>query len=164
MASGTLLLAFITAQRLGELAFARANTARILAHGGIEYGARYYAIVVIVHVLWLAGLWALGHDRPVDLLFLAVFVALQVVRYWSIASLGQRWTMRIVAVPGEPLVTRGPYRFTRHPNYAVVILEAGVVPLALGLPFYAAVSFLVMAVVIGFKIRIENGSLRSAML
>jgi methyltransferase len=51
------------------------------------------------------------------------------LRYWAIASLGGRWTTRVVYVPGDPLVVTGPFRLVRHPNYAAVVAEVAAIPL-----------------------------------
>jgi isoprenylcysteine carboxyl methyltransferase (ICMT) family protein YpbQ len=75
-------------------------------------------------------------------------------------TLGRRWTIRVVVVPGERLIARGPYRFIRHPNYAIVTAEIAVVPLALGLPLYALVFSVLNALVLAVRIPIENSALR----
>lgn len=162
MPEAILLVAFITAQRLGELWLARRNTAALLARGGIELGAEHYPLIVALHTCWLAGLWLLAGDEPVDRLWLMAFILLQAARAWVILSLGPRWTTRIIVVPGEAPVTHGPYRFLRHPNYVVVALELAVVPLALDLPVYALVFFLANLVVLAIRIRAENAALDQA--
>ena len=85
------------------------------------------------------GLWVLGAAQPIDPAWLAVFLSLQVLRVWVLATLGARWTTRIIVLPGAPLVASGPYRFVSHPNYLVVIGEIAVLPLCLGLPWFALV-------------------------
>jgi len=159
MGEGSLLLAFVTLQRLAELALASHNTRRLRAAGAIEYGRGHYPVIVALHAAWLAGLWGLGYDRPVDRVFLMGFAVLQAARIWVIANLGRRWTTRIMVLAGEPLVRRGPYRFVHHPNYLVVALEIAVVPLALGLPRYAAVFFILNVVVLLVRIYAENRAL-----
>ena len=159
MGEGSVLLAFVTFQRLAELALARHNTQHLRAAGAIEYGRGHYPAIVALHTAWLAGLWGLGYDRPVNGAFLMGFVMLQAARIWVIASLGRRWTTRIMVLAGEPLVRRGPYRFVRHPNYLVVALEIAVVPLALGLPRYAAAFFILNVVALLIRIRAENTAL-----
>jgi len=159
---GALLLAFVTAQRLVELLWARQNQARLLAAGGIEHGASHFPLMVLVHAAWLIGLWVLADDRPVEPLFLVLFVLLQMVRLWVLLTLGRRWTIRIITVPGERLIARGPYRLLRHPNYAVVCGEVAVVPLALGLPIYALVFSILNAAVLAIRIPAENAALRTA--
>ena len=160
MSYAVLLLAFVTLQRLGELALARRNTRRLLARGAREVGAGHYPLVVGFHAVWLAGLWWFGRDAPVQPLWLGVFALLQVLRGWVIGTLGERWTTRIIILPEAPLVRRGPYRFLSHPNYAVVIGEIAVLPLALGLELYALGFSVAHMGVLAVRIRAENRALR----
>ena len=139
MGEGAWLVAFLIVQRLAELGLAQWNTVRLRAAGGVEFGASHYPLMVALHAFWLLGLWMLGHDRSVDPFWLAVFILLQAGRLWVIASLGRRWTTRVIVLPGAAPVARGPYRWLRHPNYLIVALEIAVVPLALGLPLFALV-------------------------
>lgn len=159
MGEGAWLVAFLLAQRLAELAFAQFNTGRLRAEGGIEFGAAHYPLMIVLHGSWLLALWALGHDRPIISVWLAVFVLLQVGRVWVIASLGRRWTTRVIVLPGSAPVGRGPYRWLKHPNYLIVALEIAVVPLALGLPWVALIFSLVNAGLVFYRIRIENEAL-----
>jgi methyltransferase len=73
--------------------------------------------------------------------------------------LGRRWTIRVIVITGEKLVTSGPYRWLRHPNYAIVIGEIAVVPLALGMPLYALVFSLLNAILLSIRIPQENAAL-----
>jgi methyltransferase len=159
MNEGSLLVGFVTLQRLAELALAHRNTRLLLGAGGIEFGRAHYWAIMALHAGWLGGLWVLGHDRPVDRALLVVFLVLQCARIWVIASLGRRWTTRIIVLAGEPHVGHGPYRIVRHPNYLIVALEIAVVPLALGLPLYAALFFVLNTVLLGVRIRAENAAL-----
>jgi methyltransferase len=159
MAEGALLLAFITLQRLAELLLARRNTQRLLAEGGVEFGRSHYPWMVAMHSAWLIGLWWFGHARSVDPLLLGIFILLQVGRLWVIASLGRRWTTRIIMLPRAPLVASGPYRWLKHPNYWIVAGEIAVVPLALGLPVFAGVFTLLNAAMLYHRIRVENAAL-----
>jgi methyltransferase len=159
MIGQALILSLVTAQRLGELVVARRNTRRLLSAGGIEHGARHYPLIVILHAAWLAGLWLLAPPRAIVWPWLAVYLVLQGLRVWTLAALGRRWTTRIITVPGERLVRRGPYRFVEHPNYLVVVGEIAVLPLAFGLPIYAAAFSLLNAVVLAVRIRAEARAL-----
>lgn len=107
-------LVFLIVQRLGELALARSNTRRLLARGAPEVAAAHYPLIVALHTAWVVALVIWGWDRPVHLGWLAVFAALQLFRVWILASLGRRWTTRIIVLD-EPLVARGPFRFLRIP-------------------------------------------------
>jgi methyltransferase len=153
------ILAAVTAQRLGELVLARRNTARLVARGGVEHAAAHYPVIVALHAAWLAGLWALAWDRPANLAWLAVYLVLQALRAWILMTLGARWTTRIIVVPGEALVSKGPYRFMSHPNYAVVVAEIAILPLVFGLVAYAAVFSVLNASVLWLRIRAEGAAL-----
>lgn len=159
MGEGALLLAFVTAQRLIELVWARRNETRLLAAGGVEFGRSHYPLMVALHAAWLAGLWLLGRNRAVDPVLLAAFVALQLARLWVIASLGRRWTTRVVVVRGEAPVMAGPYRLLRHPNYLIVVAEIALVPLALGLTLYAALFSALNAALLVHRVRVEEEAL-----
>lgn len=164
MGEGAWLVTFLIVQRLAELGLAQWNTARLRVGGGVEFGASHYPLMVALHAAWLLGLWMLGHDHPVDPLWLAVFILLQAGRLWVIASLGQRWTTRVIVLPSASSVARGPYRWLRHPNYVVVVFEIAVVPLALGLPLFALVFSLANTTLLAYRIRVENQALAWAAL
>jgi methyltransferase len=154
-----LLLAFVTAERLGELWLARRNTAALLAEGAHEVAPGHYKLIVLLHAVWLAGLWVFGWAQSLVLGWLAVFLALQLLRVWVLATLGRRWTTRIIILPGAKLVTNGPYRFMSHPNYLVVIGEIATLPLCFGLAWYALIFSLANLAVLTIRIRAENASL-----
>lgn len=157
-----LILAFVTAQRLGELWIARRNTRRLLAAGAQEHGRTHYPLLVLLHAAWLAALWLLAPGQPVAAAPLILFALLQLGRVWAIASLGGRWTTRIIVLPGAPLVRRGPYRVLRHPNYVIVALEIAALPLVFGL-WKVALAFSVLnAAILAVRIRSENSALARA--
>jgi len=156
------ILALVTLQRLGELFLSKRNTRRLLERGAHEVAPGHYPLIVAVHVLWLAALWWFAPGRPIDGFWLAVFVLLQIARIWVIATLGKRWTTRIIILPDAPLVARGPYRWVNHPNYLVVISEIAVLPLVWGLWPVALLFSALNAAVLSIRIREENRALRSA--
>ena len=161
--SGALwLLTFVTLERGAELVWARMNTRRLLAKGAGETGAAHYPLIVGLHAAWLAGLWTLATAQPLEPVWLAVFVALQALRLWILATLGRRWTTRILIVPDETLVACGPYRLMRHPNYALVIAEIAVLPLCFGLWAYAGLFSALNAIVLTIRIRAEDAALAGA--
>ena len=112
-----------------------------------------------MHVLWLGVLWWLAPLRPIDGFWLAMFVLLQLARIWVLATLGPRWTTRIIVLPDAPLVRRGPYRLLDHPNYVVVVGEIAALPLVFGLWQVALVFTLVNAAALTIRIRAENQAL-----
>ena len=153
------LLAFVTLQRLVELPIANANTRRLLAAGGCEVGAGHYPYIVALHAAWLVTLWWLAPGRPIDIPFLLLFLLIEAGRVWVLRTLGPRWTTRIIVVPGETLVAKGPYRFVSHPNYLVVIGEIAVLPLVFGLWEIAIIFSLLNAGILTVRIRAENRAL-----
>lgn len=159
MTAAVILLAFVTAERLAELWWARRNTEDLMKLGAVEYGASHYPLIVALHAAWLGGLWFLGWAQPVSVFWLWVFLLLQLGRTWVLISLGRRWTTRIVVLPSEPLVRSGPYRFLSHPNYVVVAGEIAVLPLCLGLPWYALAFSIANAVVLMIRLRSETAAL-----
>lgn len=162
MSLGVIILALVTLQRLFELWLSNRNTRRLLARGAHEVGARHYPFIVLVHAMWLAALWWVARDRPVDGFWLAIYVLLQIARVWVLATLGDRWTTRIIVLPHEPLVRRGPYRFVNHPNYVIVVAEIAVLPLVLGFWDLALVFSLLNAAVLNIRIREENRALSAS--
>jgi methyltransferase len=154
------ILALVTLQRLGELWLSNRNTQRLLTQGAHEVGANHYPLIVAVHGLWLAALWWLALTRPIDGFWLGIFVLIELARIWVLASLGRRWTTRIIILPKAPLVRRGPYRWANHPNYLVVIAEIAVLPLVFGLWEIALIFWALNAAVLTVRIREENRALR----
>jgi methyltransferase len=159
------VLAFVLAQRLGELVLARANTARLLRLGGVERDPGGYKWFIALHTGWLAALFVLvpSDTRP-NWLLLALFGALQLGRVWVIASLGRRWTTRLIALPEAPLVALGPYRWLRHPNYLIVAGEMAILPLAFAAIAIAVVFSACNALLVVRRIRLEDNALRPPQL
>jgi methyltransferase len=153
------ILGLVTIQRAGELALSYHNTSRLIARGAVEVAPRHYPLMVAVHALWLIALWVFGHDRGVNLIALSVYLALQGLRFWVMRTLGSRWTTRIIVLPGEPLVSGGPYRYLTHPNYAVVSGEIAVLPLVVGLPWLTVLFTILNAMILFIRIRAENRAL-----
>ena len=155
------VLALVTLQRLSELWLSNRNTRRLMSEGAFEVAPRHYPLIVAVHALWLAALWWLAPPQPIDGFWLGMFVLIELARIWVLASLGKRWTTRIIVLPGAPLVSRGPYRWVNHPNYVVVIAEIAVLPLVFGLWQLALIFSVLNAAVLTVRIREENRALRS---
>ena len=159
MSAAVAILALVTAQRLGELWLSNRNTRRLLAQDASEVSPGHYPLIVAIHALWLGSLWWFAYDRPVDAFWLALFVLLQLARIWVIATLGERWTTRIIILPDAPLVRSGPYRLVNHPNYWIVIGEIAALPLAFGLWEIALLFTLLNAIALAIRIRAENRAL-----
>ena len=155
-----LIMALVTLQRLAELAIAASNTRHLLALGGVESGRGHYPAMVALHASWLAALWFSVGGRAVNLPLLGIFMLLQALRLWVLTTLGRRWTTRIIVLPGALLVTGGPYRFLRHPNYCVVVGEIAVLPLVFGLTWIAISFSLLNAAMLWVRLGAEGRALR----
>jgi methyltransferase len=129
------LVAVMAVGRLAELRIAKRNLRALLARGGVEAAPGHYRWMVLLHAGFLAAcvLEVRLLDRPflpaLGIPMLLLVVAATALRYWVISTLDGRWTTRIVVLPGATPVTRGPYRFLRHPNYLAVITEIFALPL-----------------------------------
>ena len=155
------VLGAVTLQRLAELAYSRRNETWLRANGTIEHGAAHYPAIVLLHAAWLAGLWLLAIGITPAWPWLALFAVLQALRIWVLATLGRRWTTRIIVLPGAPLVASGPFRLLSHPNYAVVAAEIFVLPMAFGLFGYALVFSALNALMMWVRIGAESKALRA---
>ena len=154
------VVGLVAAARLAELVYARHNTRRLVAAGAVELGAGHYPAFVVLHAAWLATL-ALSIDAETRLApwWLALFALLQVARLWIMLALGRFWTTRVITLQHAPLVRRGPYRFLRHPNYVVVVLEIAVLPLAFGLVWQALIFSVLNGLLLRHRVRIEAAAL-----
>jgi methyltransferase len=159
LTTAEIVLALVTLQRAAELVAARRNTRGLMARGAVELASGHYPLVVAVHAGWLISLWVFGRDQPVNAIALSAYLVLQGLRGWVFWTLGARWTTRIIVLPGERLVSAGPYRYLSHPNYAVVTGEIAVLPLVLHLPWIAAIFTILNAGVLAIRIRAENRAL-----
>jgi methyltransferase len=156
------VLVGVTLQRLGELVYSRRNETRLRAQGAVEYGAEHYPAMVAIHASWLIALWWFASVLRPNPWLLVVFLILQGLRVWVLATLGPRWTTRIMVLPAAPLVARGPYRLLPHPNYAVVTAEIFVLPMAYGLVGLALLFSCLNAAILWVRIRAEDKALHRA--
>ncbi len=162
------LLVVITVERLAELVVSQRHATELLRRGGIECGQRHFPIMVALHIALLIGCWVepiISHRTMVPALaypMIAVVVAANVLRWWCIATLGTRWSARVIVLPGLPLVKAGPYRWFSHPNYVAVVVEGAALPLA-GSAWITAGTFTVLnAALLTVRLRCETQALASA--
>ena len=160
--TGITILSFVTAQRLAELVYARRNEVRLRARGAVEHAAEHYWLIVALHGAWLAGLWLTSIGRSPSPVWLVIFIVLQALRLWVLVTLKERWTTRIIVLPDTPLIADGPYRFMRHPNYAIVTAEILVLPMVFGLYAYGIAFTLANVGILAIRIRAENQALQRA--
>jgi methyltransferase len=162
-----LFLGLLGGERLGELAVSSRNARRLRARGAVESGRGHYPAMVVFHAAFLGACAAEAlrfpaPPPPVALVPLGGALLAQALRWWAVATLGERWTTRILVLPGAPPVKAGPYRFARHPNYLAVALEMVCVPLAFGSWRTALLFSAGDAVLLAIRIRAEERALGDA--
>jgi methyltransferase len=162
------LLALIACERVAELVVSARHATGLLRRGGVEYGFGHFPVMVALHAGLIAGCVLeplLGHRPFIPALgwpMLVVTVAANGLRWWCIATLGERWTARVIVLPGAPLVRSGPYRWFKHPNYVAVIVEGAALPLAGSAWITAATFTAANAVLLTVRIRCETAALAAA--
>lgn len=159
------LLGLVALERLFEMRLSQANAEIAFSRGGLELGRNHFGAMCALHAGFLVAcaLEVVLFDRPftprIGWPMLGLAVAAQGLRYWSILSLGSHWNVRVIVVPHDPLVTAGPYRWLRHPNYLAVVVEVVALPLIHG-AWWTAIAFtLANALFLTLRIRVEEAAL-----
>lgn len=160
-----ILIGLVALLRLAELVLSARNARRLRALGGVESGAGHYPVMVGVHAAFLvaAPLEVILLDRSfhpaLGFPMLALFTLTLALRYWVIATMGERWCTRVIVLPGVSLVATGPFRILRHPNYLAVAVEMP----ALALVHTASISAVIFGglngMVLRTRIRVEDAAL-----
>jgi methyltransferase len=162
-----LLIGAVGLERLAELWETTRNRSWSLAHGGIEFGARHYPAMVVLHTGLLVGCLVepIALDRPfipsLGWPMFAVVLATQALRWWCITTLNRHWNTRVIVIPGADRITGGPYRLVPHPNYVAVIVEGVALPLVHTAWITACAFTILNALLLGIRIKVENAALAS---
>ncbi|HHY73525.1 MAG TPA: hypothetical protein GX497_09925 [Bacillus bacterium] len=157
-------ISLIILERVVELKIARKNEKWMKANGGFEVGNKHYKYIVLVHILFFMSLIleVTLLEKPISSLwplFLLFFTLAQVLRVWSLLSLGKFWNTKIIVVPNVNIISKGPYKFIRHPNYLVVVIEILVIPLLFNAHLTAAIFSLLNMIALSIRIPIEENAL-----
>lgn len=162
------LLVVLSFERLAELVVSQRNAALSLRSGGQESGQGHFPAMVALHATLIAGCWLepiAAHRAFIPALgwpMFALVLLANALRWWCVATLGPRWSARVIVMPGMPLVRTGPYRHFRHPNYAAVIVEGAALPL-MGSAWITACAFTVLnAALLTVRVRCETRALAAA--
>lgn len=163
----TIFITFVITQRLIELMIAKRNEKYILQQGGFEVGANHYPFMVAMHSLFfiilLGEILLLNRDLSfLWLFFLAVFLLMQIGRFWCLYSLGPFWNTKIIILPKAKVVKKGPYRYVKHPNYLIVTIELLVIPLLFNAFFTAILFTLFNIFILSIRIPLEEKALKKA--
>jgi methyltransferase len=162
------IISIVIFQRVIELIISNRNERWLLSRGAVEYGNEHYKLIVILHTSFFISMIVeyIIRERYIEFslinyILLIFFVLLQLVRIWVLSSLGKYWNTKILRVPGSELISKGPYRFFKHPNYLIVAAEIFVLPMIFNLYFTAIVFTVLNAVMLRVRIRVENEALKS---
>ena len=164
----TALCGLIGVERLLELAWSRAHERRNAARGGQIVPERGFSAMALLHVATLVcapvEAWLRSSPPPLwlSLPSLVAMAAATALRIWALSTLGDAWSVRVTRFPPDrprPVVSRGPYRYIRHPNYLAVILELLALPLLGGAWLTAIGATLANVVVLSRRIPLEEREL-----
>ena len=161
------ILSIVIVQRLLELVIAKRNEKNMRAQGAYEVGASHYPLMILLHVSFFVSLLIEVSmlnltPSPLFLLFLVMFLCVQGLRVWCLTSLGSFWNTKIIILPGAHVVTKGPYKYLRHPNYLVVSMEIALLPLMFEAYFTAICFTILNAIMLSIRIPTEERALKAA--
>jgi methyltransferase len=161
-----IFISFVILQRLIELFIAKRNEIKMLQNGAVEVDRDGYKYIVLMHSAYFISLILEKNifERQVNqyrIIFITLFIIAQLLRYWSILSLGVYWNTRIIILKGSRLIKKGPYRFLNHPNYIAVITELAVISLLFSCYITSIIFTILNIFVLKRRIKIEEESLKA---
>ncbi len=167
MTAFSIFLIFVILQRIAELLLARRNEKILKAQGAIEFDKNGYKAIAVMHVAFFISLISekVFLQRTLNtywIVFAVLFAGAQILRYWSIKTLGVYWNTKILVLPNHKLVITGPYKYLRHPNYIAVIVEIAVIPLIFSCYITAVIFSLINLILLRRRIKIEEDALKKA--
>jgi len=157
-----LFISFLIILRIGELILSKRNEKWLLENGAIEYGQKHYPLIVLLHVLFIISLiieYSMKRTVSYSSFLLVLYFILLAFKTWVILLLGKFWNTKIYRIPNYPLIKKGLYRYFKHPNYMIVIIEIAVIPLIFNLYFTAVIFTIFNAILLSVRIKEENKAL-----
>lgn len=158
-----LFISFIVLLRIGELLLSKRNEKWLLQNHAVEYGKKHYPFIVVLHVLFIISMlfeYYTQQPMPCNLFFLILYVILLASKAWVIMSLGKFWNTKIYRIPTAPLIKKGPYKYFKHPNYLIVMVEIFIIPLVFHLYQTALVFSVLNLIMLSVRIGEENKALK----
>ena len=167
-------LAAVIGLMLAETRLSVRNAAGLRARGAVEPAGDVYGWLSVLYptaffVMGAEGIWRTSRFAEVAAAASApawwaagvvMLVASKALKYWAIANLGDRWTFRVLVLPGAPLVGSGPYRYVDHPNYIAVIGELSGMGLLMSAWISGPVAILAFGLALRTRLRVETIALR----
>lgn len=157
-------IALIVVTLAGEARRSSQNERRLRAAGAREPDDDVWRPMAVVYPLAFVamvveGMWRGGPGAAPFAIGLAIWTAAKLLKYWAIASLGSRWSFRVLVMPDAPLVAKGPYRWLRHPNYVAVGGELAGVATMMAAPVTGVLFSLAFAEILRRRILVEERAL-----
>lgn len=161
------LIGLLLSERVAELVIAYKNEKWILSQGGEEHNIFFSKLIVLFHICWFMAFIAEAFVRQSQSLapggvIAVVFFALQYGRYWCISSLGKFWNTKVLVLPDAQLTRRGPYKWLKHPNYAIVVIEIFLYPALFGCWWAASIGGVVNIFLLQQRIKQEEQVLEAS--
>lgn len=156
------LLLVVALLRVYELQISRRHQREMVAHGASKVNDPRFRWMVLLHTGVLLGCAGevIFLRRPFYVAFaafwFAIFLAANVVRWWVIRTLGEHWNVQVMNSTGLGVITTGPFRYVRHPNYAAVFVEMLALPLIHCAWITAVVGSVAHAVVLSQRLNTEE--------
>jgi len=162
-----IIMSYVVLLRVSELLISKRNEKFLRKNGAVEYGKSHYKYIVILHTLFLisvAAEYLFSYDNRnitvINIFLLSLFTVLQVIRFYTIYSLGKFWNTKILRIPGVPLVKKSIYKYVKHPNYFIVVMEIALIPLILNCYYTAGLFSILNLLMLSVRIKAENEALK----
>ena len=160
------LLLAVLIMMLGESLISRRHEQQLLRGGAVEppddvYSTMRWAYPGAFVAMAMEGTLFGPFPTPIVLAGALLLGAAKALKWWAMASLGTRWTFRVLILPGAALVSRGPYAVLRHPNYVAVVGELLSMALLVGAAVSGPIAVLLFGLLLLQRIRVEDRALRS---
>jgi methyltransferase len=161
------VLAVILGMMLAEARVSRRHEALLRARGAIEPPGDVYRLMAVAYPAAFLAMGAEGllrREEPEGFFVSGVlmFLVSKALKYWAIGALGERWSFRVLLLPGEPLVTHGPYRYVAHPNYIAVVGEIAGTAMMMGAKLTGPLALAGFGAILWARLKFETGALRKA--
>jgi methyltransferase len=173
------LFALVAGLMLAEARLSARNTRDLRRRGALEppgdpFAALSFTYILAFVMMGTEGVWRAAAAESVPVAAsgtggpswiasgVLLFAAGKGLKYWAIRTLGDRWSFRVLTVPGLPLITTGPYRYVAHPNYIGVVGELAGAAMMFGAMVTGPISMAVFGLALWARVRFETRVLREA--
>ena len=154
-----LFMSFLIFLRIAELLFSKKNEKWLLQNGAIESGKSHYPFMVMLHTLFIFSLvyeYTTQSNTSYSSFLMILYFLTILVKIWVISALGSFWNTKIFHIPHIQPIKKGIYRYIKHPNYVIVIIEIALIPMIFHLYYTALIFSILNALMLYVRIKEEN--------